>query len=148
MELGKTTEDIAKACGVNPTQVLRFLRKFGIEARSQAESLRLSGRSRGSNNPAWAGGTTPERQRLYNTREWKQLVQSVYERDGFRCVRCGHHQDHGEHALHAHHIATWAEAPDRRADIDNLVTLCRGCHAWVHSRGNESGAFLERHRLR
>ncbi len=141
--LGRPADDIAAECAVNAATVRRFLRKFNIPVRSQADSLRLSGKSKGNNNPAWSGGTTPERQRLYKTREWKDLVKAVYERDGYRCVRCGHHQDHGDHALHAHHIAPWSVAPERRMDMDNLTTLCRKCHSWVHSRQNADSLYLE-----
>lgn len=139
----RTTRDIGRECGVNSTTINTFLKKHGIPVRPQSVSLRLSGNARGTKNPAWAGGTTPERQRLYKTQEWKDLVKAVYERDGYRCQRCHHHQDHGEHALHAHHIATWSQAPDRRMDLDNLVTLCRACHSWVHSNANPQRLFLE-----
>jgi hypothetical protein len=138
----RTVDDIAAQFGVQASSVRRFMSRFGIPVRSQAESLRLSGKSKGKNNPAWKGGTTPERQRLYKTPEWKALVQAVYKRDGYRCKRCKHHQDHGQHALHAHHIATWAEAPELRREMSNLVTLCNECHKWVHSRANKRRRFL------
>jgi len=138
----RTIDDIAAEFGVKRSTVSNFMRKFGIRPRTQSESLRLSGKSKGKNNPSWKGGTTPERQRLYKTHEWKALVQAVYQRDGFRCKRCKHHQDHGRHALHAHHIATWAEAPELRTEMSNLVTLCNECHKWVHSNANKRRRFL------
>lgn len=140
---GRTTRDIGRECGVNSTSILNFLREHGIPVRPQSASLRLSGNVKGAKNAAWKGGTTPERQRLYKTPEWRALVRAVFERDGFRCARCKHGQDHALHALHAHHIATWAEAPERRMDLDNLVTLCRACHSWVHSNANPQREYLE-----
>jgi hypothetical protein len=142
VDKGRTVDDIAASCGVRGSSVRHFMSQFGIQARTQSESLMLSGAVSGANNPSWKGGVTPERQKLYKTKEWKALVLSVWTRDNFKCVRCGHGQDHGEHALHAHHVATWASAPHLRTDIDNIVTLCHSCHLWVHSNANECGEYL------
>lgn len=134
--------DIADQFGVDENTVLKFLRKYDIPRRTQAESLRLSGATAGANNSAWKGGTTPERQRLYKTLEWRQLVQSVFARDGFTCQRCGDQRNSRDNRFHAHHIELWSDAPDRRTDPDNLVTLCRNCHQWVHSKDNTAREFL------
>jgi hypothetical protein len=138
----RTADDIARDFGVNGKTIVHWMRLHGIPRRSQAESLRISGGAKGASNPAWRGGTTPERQRTYKTQEWRDVVKAVYARDNYRCVRCGHHQDHAEHALHAHHIAPWAKAPELRTDMDNLVTLCARCHRWVHSKRNTKGEYL------
>ncbi|PTD20049.1 HNH endonuclease [Sphingomonas fennica] len=41
-----------------------------------------------------------------------------------------------------HHIGSWARYPGLRLDLANLSLLCRGCHKWVHSRGNTGRLFL------
>jgi hypothetical protein len=59
---------------------------------------------------------------------------SVFVRDRYRCQECG-----ATGALQAHHIVSWAEAPERRYDLDNGVTLCVDCHAAKHP---ERAAFV------
>src|SRR3990167_1974136 len=54
---------------------------------------------------------------------------AVFRRDQYRCRQCGHRG-----ALHAHHIASWKDAPERRFDLINGVTLCPPCHAQEHPR--------------
>lgn len=45
----------------------------------------------------------------------------VFERDGYRCKRCGSH-----HELHADHII--AESKGGEATLENLQTLCGPCN--------------------
>ena len=137
----RTTTDIASEFGVGASSVIKAIGRAGIPMRSQGESLRLSGASRGANNPAWKGGTTPERQRIYRSQAWKRSVRVAYLRDGYTCQRCGATKQ-GYRSLHAHHVRSWAEHPSLRLDVDNLVTLCNRCHVWVHSLANVAGQFL------
>ncbi len=95
----------------------------------------------GENNPAWKGGVTPERQRLYATKEWNSINSKVFQRDNWVCQRCG-----GKHSyrnqLHAHHIKSWADYPDNRLELSNLITICKKCHHWIHSKKNTKKDFL------
>jgi Holliday junction DNA helicase RuvB len=56
----------------------------------------------------------------------KPLRRRVYARDGHRCRCCG-----GVHALHVHHVIPWSCGGETRKD--NLVTVCRRCHALIHA---------------
>lgn len=51
----------------------------------------------------------------------------VKERDNYTCVSCGSEKD-----LHSHHISRWADDIYNRGNVDNGVTLCKGCHALEH----------------
>ena len=42
----------------------------------------------GDLNPNWKGGTTPERQELYCSQEWVDVVQKVWRRDYAECQNC------------------------------------------------------------
>ena len=95
----------------------------------------------GATNPNFRGGTTPERQSLYASGEWKSIVRGVYRRDQYVCARCGTPKS-GHRGLHAHHIYPWSTHPDLRFSPENLVTLCRKCHAWVHSKSNTEHELL------
>ena len=92
-------------------------------------------------NPNYKDGSSPHRQSIYSSAEWKEILRNVYKRDGYRCQRCGTGKK-GPRSLHAHHIKPWAGNPDSRTDQNNLVTLCKDCHEWVHSSANSTGEFL------
>lgn len=57
--------------------------------------------------------------------EWRK---QVFERDVYTCQDC---KQYGG-KLQAHHKEEWAEAPHKRFDLDNGVTLCVECHAKRH----------------
>lgn len=59
----------------------------------------------------------------------------VLERDGYRCQVCGRGgPERGELAtLHVHHIERNPDGIDENA-LENLTTLCRSCHSWVHQQ--------------
>lgn len=136
---GATLAEIAIECGVYASVIARSMRIFGI-ARRDRSTARI-GRQAGARNPAWRGGTTPERQRLYKAGHWREFSQAIYRRDGFRCVRCGSPKM-GDKGLHAHHVKAWSGHPELRFDAGNCVTLCDRCHRWVHSRANTARAFI------
>lgn len=57
---------------------------------------------------------------------------TVLERDNYTCQHCQTKDD-----LHVHHIdgkGTTTERELRNNAIDNLITLCRGCHTKEHHR--------------
>jgi hypothetical protein len=140
--LKRSVPDIANECGVNVATIIKFMKKFGIDRRDHKEAH--IGTQAGALNPAWKGGTTPERQRLYKTQEWKALVSSVFARDAYTCQRCkiGTTGTRGDRQSCAHHIKSFAEHPDLRFDLANLITLCRSCHLWVHSLANVNHEYL------
>lgn len=96
---------------------------------------------RGEQTPNWKGGTTPERQLLYSTPEWKALIKYIYARDGYTCQRCGIGHNRSN-KLHAHHISSWAEHTELRNDPSNLITVCSECHQWIHSNKNMNAEFI------
>jgi 5-methylcytosine-specific restriction endonuclease McrA len=100
----------------------------------------MSGRT-GNTNPNFKDGSSPDRQRLYASSEWRAILRAVYARDDYRCRRCGSEKLR-KRWLHAHHISPWAGNPTLRFDLANLVTLCRPCHSWVHSKANRDREYL------
>ena len=67
---------------------------------------------------------------IANSKEYKQWRISVFIRDNFTCQNC---QIRGVY-LEAHHIKSWAHYPELRYDVENGVTLCRGCHKLTRKR--------------
>jgi hypothetical protein len=63
------------------------------------------------------------------------------ERDKYRCQVCGRYgpENGGLATLHVHHIE---RDPDRINEnaLENLTTLCRSCHSWVHQQSSPDEA--------
>ncbi|WP_226043481.1 HNH endonuclease [Natrinema sp. DC36] len=83
---------------------------------------------RGPDHHNWKGGYT-------QNKNWPEIRQRALAADGYQCQGCGvseeeHRSEHGA-GLSVHHIFPRMEFDDpHEADsVDNLVTLCRGCHA-------------------
>lgn len=141
LERRRNAPEIAAECNVNVTTIIRYMERYGIERRTTKESLK--GVQAGAKNPAWKGGVTPERQRLYKQGGWREFTKQIFARDGYVCQRCkqgisGNKKRSGA----AHHIKSWAGHPELRFDPTNVITLCRKCHLWVHSRANVAREFL------
>lgn len=68
------------------------------------------------------------RRKPYHTRRWRILRLRVFERDGWRCVLCGK-----AGRLECDHIKPMALGGEIW-DMDNLRTLCRGCHVNLSRR--------------
>jgi len=145
----KSCGDIAKDFNITEAAILFWLRKHGIERRTTSEAREIkywgcSGEDnpmfgkRGELNQNWKGGCTPDRQLFYMTDEWKRACQEVYRRDDAKCRRC---KKSGK--LHIHHVISFAEKR-HRAEPDNLVLLCVGCHRFVHSKKNTNLEFIKK----
>lgn len=69
---------------------------------------------------------------------------AVLERDCKSCRFCGRPglTDGGTVPLHVHHIDRSPTELDQH-DLDNLITLCRGCHNWHHQRSVDSDLPVE-----
>lgn len=96
---------------------------------------------RGARSPQWSGGTTPERQALYSSIEWKNVIEKVWKRDNGICSKCQKKYIWGDQ-FHIHHIKSFSLYPELRSELNNLVLLCSDCHHWVHSAKNVGKEFI------
>lgn len=65
--------------------------------------------------------------------DWDIRRRRVYKRDGYSCQNCGRRGGRGgDYELHAHHIVPKSKGGSHH--VDNLITLCKGCHAAVHNK--------------
>ena len=99
----------------------------------------------GADHPSFKGGLTPERQSFYSSQEWVDAVKKVWQRDDAICQRCGtrHNTKTSRGTFHIHHIVSFM-VRELRAEISNLVLLCKGCHKWVHSKSNTEKLFIKK----
>jgi len=85
---------------------------------------------RGHHHYNWKGGITPASVTMRNSPEAKAWTRAVFKRDNFTCRAC-----HKGGSLEAHHIYPWAEFPSLRFEVSNGITLCSGCHSFIHMYG-------------
>ena len=77
----------------------------------------------------WQGGIAediPRNQLFKGYGDWRR---SVYKRDGYRCVLCGHKKS-GD--LQAHHIKPVKSHKELVVRMDNGLTVCIKCHKEIH----------------
>lgn len=122
----RSRPDIGELLGCAQQTVGRWLSHHGIESRSAVE---LSRERTGEDHPNWTGGYE-----TYYGADWKQQRVKALKRDGDVCQRCGltatEHREKTGKTLDVHHIRP-SDAFDSHEEanrLDNLITLCRGCH--------------------
>jgi len=77
----------------------------------------------------WKGGISTENETIRGSLEYKLWQDSVKNRDGNKCQKCGENR---VSKTTAHHIKNFAEFPELRFAIDNGITFCRDCHKLFH----------------
>ena len=81
---------------------------------------------RGQDSNFWRGGVSREREKIG---AWtRQLAPQVHEKYNYICQRCGVRGG----KLEAHHLIPVYADESLGYDFDNLVTLCKDCHAYIH----------------
>lgn len=71
-----------------------------------------------------------EYQAYIKSDEWQEIRKIVLERDNYHCMCCGRSLQ--ENAVLAIHHNSYQHLFDERNHLDDLVTLCKVCHASVH----------------
>lgn len=80
--------------------------------------------AKGENNPNWHNGSSSKSRLIRESPEYKEWRRAVFERDNYKCVECGIHNN----KLAPDHIKPFAIFEDLRFDINNGKTLCQECH--------------------
>lgn len=74
--------------------------------------------------------------RYLESAEWRQLRKQAFERDGFKCTKCGSGLN-----LRGHHVRYRKDI--RSCTVDDVQTLCNQCHEAHHQ---EKAAYRKSHR--
>lgn len=61
---------------------------------------------------------------------WTQVSHQVKKRDNYACQKCGRQFPANSTWLHVHHKIPLSQGGD--SSPENLITLCRDCHAEEH----------------
>lgn len=105
----------------------------------------MSSIRRGDDNPAWKDGRAQ-----YYGPNWEAQRRKALERDSFECQICGMGQE--EHLmqykkqLNMHHIQRFLSFDGYEAanQLNNLTTLCHGCHVMMERQNEATQRFLLR----
>lgn len=62
---------------------------------------------------------------------WNEIRNKALERDNYACQKCG--KTNKETTIDVHHKLHRSTRPDLKYDLDNLICLCRNCHAKEHT---------------
>lgn len=92
---------------------------------SEEYCKKLSELHKGELHWNWKGGISPERKRVWASREYKKWRENVFIRDNYTCQWC---KKRGIE-LNADHIKPFSRFPELRFELSNGRTLCVACHA-------------------
>ena len=88
---------------------------------------------------------------FYHSKEWKRLRKAALARDHGMCVDCMDRMRAGigvkpNRATMVHHVIPRSERPDLELVLENVVSLCAGCHEDRHPerRSKKKRKTLER----
>lgn len=70
-------------------------------------------------------------QAYIKSEDWKKIRELVLERDNYHCMCCGRNYKDDNVVLSIHHN-NYDNLFDEANHLDDLVTLCKVCHASVH----------------
>lgn len=89
----------------------------------------------GAKNPMWDPTRTDEdRDSFHRGAGHQRWRKAVLEKAGHECVRCGAKDD-----LHAHHVFSYSEYPEKRRDVENGIVMCKNCHDAFHNAYGQTG---------
>jgi thymidylate synthase (FAD) len=94
---------------------------------------------RGEESNFWKGGTSTEREFIG---AWtRDIAPQVHKKFNYICQRCGSRGGN----LHAHHLVPVFADESLALEFDNLVTVCKECHEYIH-HNNLEAEFAQRYK--
>ncbi len=115
---------VEKPCAHCGSTVRR--RRMWVKARMFCGRSCFAAFSVGSKSAAWRGGKS-----LKRGSGWARIAEAARNRDALCCRRCGKTQGENGQKLSVDHVRPWRDCEHEAEanDLNNLVSLCRSCHA-------------------
>ena len=107
-----------------------------FKAEKRGETVRAS-RDRAYEQHRSRDPAARARKAFYATAAWRRTRAAKLARDPI-CEECARDGRTNATKLHVHHVKEVADRPDLAHVLDNLETLCSGCHNRRHAAGRVS----------
>ena len=93
--------------------------------------------------------TDKEKYKWYTTKsnEWKEIKSIVLERDNYTCRCCGRTKDDENAHLSVHHREYTHLFHESDNNYEDLITLCKICHLWIHKAPSNKRRFTLKNKL-
>ena len=75
-----------------------------------------------------------ERSKFNSSKKWAKTRNLVFERDNYTCSNC---KKRGTY-IECHHLFSYKNYPEKKLDVNNLVTICYTCHKKIHFGKDEA----------
>lgn len=72
--------------------------------------------------------------KFYSSGKWKKLRLKALKRDCYECQMCKEKGKVTTDNLLVHHMKEVRDRPDLALVLENLMTVCFGCHEVIHDR--------------
>lgn len=120
----------------------KYKKDRGCRNRSKfcSRSCRSKFNLTGAKHWFWKGGISTKRDKLKESKVYKQWRLKVFQRDRFTCKLCGYRSKkskaHGDKTsdIHAHHIKPLNTNPKLCIKAGNGITLCINCHRLTYGK--------------
>ena len=130
-----------KMCSMCKRKVVDYTEQYCADCKVKADALyrnRLKDmeanktyRKTANKNKALKNKDSLE-QTFYCSKAWKSLRLFIIGRCKGLCIYCLMVKNTMSEGLDVHHIETLKDDWSKRADVNNLVCLCRDCHLYAH----------------
>lgn len=102
------------------------------ESRQQRIANAKKYTKKGEESNFWKGGTSTDRELIG---AWtRQIAPQVHKKFNYICQKC----ERRGGILHAHHLIPVFADESLAYEFDNLVTLCKECHEYLHQNNQEA----------
>lgn len=105
---------------------VEYLEKRYRDADREVEKLRLENKTLKDIIERFSTKRKKEKKKSKSTgtKEYKAFRAKILKRDNYKCTQCG-----SENELEVHHIKEKCNYPELLMVEDNVITLCKECHA-------------------
>ena len=129
----RTSLEIGKQFNVSENAILFWIWKHKLKRKSMSEIRSrkywgLRGKKngmygkRGKLHPNWQGGSTPYRQKVYASSEWRELARQIWAETKGKCQFCF------KKGKEIHHLLPVAPFPELIMVKWYLCLICKNCH--------------------
>jgi thymidylate synthase (FAD) len=117
--------------------------KLNLTEEGRKKKIESAKRSpKGPLSHLWRGGITSERDKIG---QWvRSVAKDVHKKYNYTCQSC-EGKCKNRPRLVCHHIFLVATHHELAYDIDNLITLCEGCHIKIHKTQESEIKFAEKY---